>query len=64
MPSTVATAVATVARPMLVKSASFSFGRLKALSQCSSVNPDQVKLNLPAGSLKEKTAITTIGISM
>ena len=41
-----------------------SSGIPKALPQCSSVKPCQVKLNLPAGSLKEKTMISAIGSSM
>ncbi len=49
---------------MLVTSASVSSGMPNAFSQCSSVKPLQVKLNFPSGSLKEKTAITAIGISM
>ena len=44
--------------------ASFSSVIANGSSQCSSVNPSQVKLSLPSGSLNENTAITAIGISM
>ena len=35
-----------------------------AFCQLSRVNVRHVKLNLPSGSLNEKTAMTAIGISM
>ena len=64
VPRIVAITVDSAASSRLVTSASVSSGIANASLQCSSVKPSQVKLNLPAGSLNEKTAITAIGISM
>jgi hypothetical protein len=63
VPITVEATIATTAISRLLTRASFSSGMVKTFSQCSSVNPTQVKLYFPVGSLNEKTTITAIGIS-
>ena len=50
-----------IATTIDVHSASASPGRLSGLAQASSENSAHTKLNLPTGSLNEKTIITTIG---
>ncbi len=64
VPIAVEITVASSASLRLESRALFSSGMPKALPQWERVNPTQVKLYLPAGSLKEKTRMTTIGISM
>ena len=66
VPIAVAIRVEKVARRRLVKSASLSSGSEKALVQYSVVKPcSRPKVSLPLGvAPNEKTAMTTIGISM
>jgi hypothetical protein len=56
--------VARAASRRLSVSALVSSEISKGCAQCERVKPFHVKLNLPAGLLKEKTTISAIGISM
>ncbi len=66
VPIAVEITVESAASRRLVSSASFSSGSVKALRQYSVVKPlSRPKVSFPLGvSPKEKTAMTTIGISM
>ena len=63
VPSAVAITVDSAAIWIELTSASCRPGTPNGSFQCSSVNPCQVKLNLPAGSLNENRMMIAIGAS-